>query len=385
MFHYAAATLIAACTVVPDLDAQRPRRQRKVYAPIQRAVVRNLEFRAMVYKGDKYGDKSFKLAEESRRLKRWIEAGDNHDRLRRAPDKVEMFGWLREDEGGPISPWLRWYPRIIRKDKHRPDRFEFALSNLHGNIIAVPLFSPDQYQQGPQTMSPQLVEFVPISMHEPYFNQNDFDPASLRIIPPRRVGDSQFRIRYAFNPKRAEDLAEWTERHLLRVAPVILDNQIVRAEVIRTTQPKQGILLAGHSLAAAQALVGRIQTRITSDTEPELSLGLRREPGELSNVSTYAAQLSDSAEASIRLVAARRLGWYGRDGSSALHTLRSAVRDQDARVAIAAIDALGAMGSDAMAAVPTLMGLRKVTHEEIAEHAKAAITSIRFNGKKRRR
>ncbi len=203
----------------------------------------------------------FDLAEERKRLLAWMAKPVHKLILEKDLSAIEVYNKASAEHGGPKSSKLRWCPHLIKPNSDHPRRwgFSFAL-NKGSKIGAVPLYSKEDYRKGPNKEQAYLVELLPVNMHGEHFNQDDLDPASLRVAMVS--GGRTCHLRYALKEERKKAYSAWTIKVSGEVYAMIVDGRVVMAFVLRSSTPCRGHI-SGLTEPEAKKLVKRIQAAST--------------------------------------------------------------------------------------------------------------------------
>lgn len=182
-----------------------------------------LELRLLA--SDRYdtGGVSFDLGAEQKRLRAWLGADDNAQRVRRDPWAVDRFNGLATDAGGALSAHVRWYPHVIRPLSGALDRWEFAYAS-NTPFLAVGLFNSGEYAAGPTKDKKRLVELLPVNMHASGFTGFDIDASSVRLAQGPKAEPPS--VVYSVLASRRAEYADWTEGHVGEHCAVIVRREL---------------------------------------------------------------------------------------------------------------------------------------------------------------
>ncbi|MBK8976422.1 MAG: protein translocase subunit SecD [Planctomycetes bacterium] len=189
-----------------------------------------LEFRMVAYQGYDKDGVTFDLADESQRLKTWLEEPTHRDLVREDPQAISVFNALPADSGGPKSDALRWYPHLVEPsvDNEAVWGRSFALMGLYDSVQA---FDATEFNGGriPESMlalpkaERRLVEFVPVNMHETHFEGEHLDVSAIRATL-----DDQGRpaIAYRMREDKLDAYADWSDEFTGQSSAIILNGEV---------------------------------------------------------------------------------------------------------------------------------------------------------------
>lgn len=186
-----------------------------------------LEMRIVASDAYTKGDVRFQLSEEQQRLRAWLDKDDGANRklLMKHPERVRDFNLLPTDDGGSLSPHLRWYPQIIGPSLDNPEFWDrVPTKEFSDQTKSVAVFTDVEYNEGrvPPGVT-QLVELMPVNTHERFFRGEDLDPSAIR----RGLDDAgRPCILYRMKPERQDAYADWSEEYIKQPSAIILNNVV---------------------------------------------------------------------------------------------------------------------------------------------------------------
>ena len=223
-----------------------------------------LEMRPIASEQYAAGGVRFDLAAEAERVRAWLALGDNRELVRQKPVKIRLFNWLAADRGGPLQAQLRWYPHLIRASSRNDEVWDFSLARSHRGVTAVPLFSDEEFEAGPQSPDARLVELLPVNMHAEVFTQDDLDPAALQVGASPE--SDTVAVRYEIRADRRQAYADWTERFVRQAIATIVDEVVIEAPTLMGRIEGSGLITGGFTPERAERLVGALKRSIVPVT-----------------------------------------------------------------------------------------------------------------------
>ena len=224
-----------------------------------------LEMRLLATGDYSAGGVEFDLAKEKLRLRAWLDARGNRGKVLGDPQAIHDFNAARPEEGGPLSPQLRWYPSIVRAggDPLRWDS-SYAMSSPEASIV--PLFSREQYAAKPADAGAMLVELFPINMHARHFRSRDFDPDEIEIVDNPDGGGRA--LQYTVDDDLRGEFADWSQENIGSACAVLVDHEVRSAPIFNSRMPGYGLITGnfrdGELDQLARALQSQPSTTVVS-------------------------------------------------------------------------------------------------------------------------
>lgn len=219
-----------------------------------------LEMRPLASEQYAEGGVRFDLAAEVERVRAWLALGENRTLLRSKPEKIRLFNWLAADRGGPLQAQLRWYPHLISPSSRNAKVWDFSFARNHGGVTAVPLFTDDEFEAGPQTPDARLVELLPVNMHAERFTQDDLDPASLKAGASPDAGTPA--VYYEVRADRRPAFGNWTEKFVRQSIATIVDEIVIEAPTLMSRIEGRGVITGGFTPEQAERMVAALKQGI---------------------------------------------------------------------------------------------------------------------------
>lgn len=219
------------------------------------------------YRADDAPDEPvFDMDAEREHLVAWLEDG-GYDRLREDPQAIR--------DHRAISPYLRWYPRLVRPDGNRPGLWQHTFAKQREGIVEG--FTARDWNDG--TVPPHLLALAPerqflvelfaVNVHAHVASAKDIDPGTVRKERDQGGRDA---IVYAMREPAATRYAHLTATNIGRMFPMLWRGEVLSAPIIQGRIPGRG-MIAGLDAATTDTLV----TALTTPTELPLEF-VRTEP-----------------------------------------------------------------------------------------------------------
>jgi hypothetical protein len=223
---------------------------------------------------------AFDLAEEKKRLERWL-AGGGKQLVVADPRQIERFN--DDPVHGPLAArHLRWMPHVVETQLGDATAWEmpFSLTWNSGkppvadSTVAV-FDGGTDFNRGqvPAHLkaNPRLLEFVAINWHEVYFCGADLIPNSVAVVEDSGGHPA---IRYQVRNSRAAEYAEWTGKYIRKHFAVLVDGRVRSAPYFVSRISGHG-QISGNFTAAEVAAMEMTLRRGDLPMAPKL---LRQEP-----------------------------------------------------------------------------------------------------------
>ena len=151
-------------------------------------------------------------------------------------------------------------PHALRTLGLDPKRFAYTFSQLTTKTgleqFVVTLFSPEEFDQGPVPGRRQLVEYVPVNMHERWFGLKDMDLTETSISKDERGKPT---LLYQFKAGQVEAFSDFTAEYIGVESALIVRGYIVSIPFYASRITGAVGQIAGLSEKELQALVEGIR------------------------------------------------------------------------------------------------------------------------------
>ena len=191
------------------------------------------------------GPVTFDMKAEKARLEAWLK--ENKKLVLQDPSNIRRFN--DDQKLGPVQFGnLAWYPRQLRPDQTRKDKWDYSWTTF-GPLkqATVKVYDDAEWNGGMVPFAVKkkpeqeqfLVELVALNLRERGFTGEDLDPSGISSSPDHTGGSA---VLYELREALKADYSAWSEKHVGKASAIVLNGVVHSAPVFQSKIPGRGMI-----------------------------------------------------------------------------------------------------------------------------------------------